>query len=323
MSEDQSGVASGARADALSWAFLLALGVIWGASFSATSVAVEETPPLTVAAARLGIGAVLLMAVSVVATGGPPAPRGREGRRFWAFAFAAAAFSNAVPFALLAWAQGGGVDSGLAAIFMAATPLIVLPLAAWFAPGDRMTVIKTIGFCIGFLGVAVLIGVDALSGLGGDASEVLMQLACLAAASCYAIGAVALKRARVTDPIGFAALTLVLAALIAAPLALIFEQPWEVAWTGDALLALGYLGALPTALAMLMLLTVIRRAGPTFLSMVNYMVPLWGMAFGVVFLKEDAPPSAPIALALILTGVAVSQGAHRTIGAQLRRARSR
>ncbi len=307
------------RPDRLSWAILIALGVIWGASFSFTSVAVRDLPPISVAAIRLVLGALLLAPIAVAMAGGLPSPRGRDGKRIWLFALGAAVFSNAGPFALLAWAQDGHIASGLAAIFMAATPLIVLPLAAWLVAGERMTTTKTIGFVVGFAGVAILIGVDALGGLGGGWIEILAQLACLGAATGYAIGAVVIKRAPPTHPMGYAALTLVLAAVIAAPIALIADRPFEIEWTLESAFAMLYLGALPTALAMLLLLTVIRRRGPTFLAMVNYQVPVWGMTFGVVFLGEEAPAQAPMALAIILAGVAISQGAHRALLQRLRR----
>lgn len=317
---EERGVRAASGVDWISWGLVALLGVIWGASFSFTSVAVQDLPPISVAAARLAIGALILVPLSYLLADGLPAPRGAEGRRIWLFALGAAFFSNAAPFSLLSWAQTEHVQSGLAAIFMSATPLIVLPLAAWLVPGERMTLTKTIGFAIGVAGVAVLVGADALGGIGGGWIEIVAQLACLGAASGYAIGSVLLKRAPATHPLGFAALTLIFAAMMAAPIALLSERPFDAAWSLKSGLAILYLGVLPTAIAMVLLLKVIKRAGPTFLSLVNYQVPIWGMTFGVLFLEETAPEAAPLALVIILTGVAIAQGAGRVVMRRIRRA---
>lgn len=306
------------KPDWLSWALLVILAVIWGGSFTFTALAVRELPPITVAACRLGIAACVLFPIAYAIGGGAPSWRGETNRRIWLHAFGAAAAANAIPFSLLGWAQDGRIDSSLAAIFMAATPLIVLPLAARFVPGERLTAQKVIGFGVGFIGVALLIGVDALGGVGGDVVEILAQFACLGAATGYAIGSIIVKRAPATDPISFGALTVGLAALLAAPVALIVEQPFASPWRIEALGPVLWLGLAPTAMAMVLLMIVIRRRGPTFLGLVNYQVPVWGLIFGVAFLGETAPPQTPAALAAILGGVALSQGAHRPVIARLK-----
>lgn len=305
------------KRDLLSWAILIALAIIWGGSFTFTTLAAKDLPPITIAAARLAIGAALLLLIAALRHA--PAA-GAINRQAWLFALGGAFFSNAAPFTLLAWAQSGHVDSSLAAIFMATTPLVVLPLAAAFVPGERMTLTKTLGFTAGFVGVALLIGVEALGGLGGSWIQILAQCACILAASGYAIGSVLLRLAPAIDPIVLSARTLLLAAILAVPVAFLAEAPQDAAWTMRSTLAVLYLGVLPTALAMFLLLIVIRRRGPTFLSLVNFQVPVWGMIFGIVFLKETAPAQAPLALILILGGVAIAQGLHRPL---LRRWRAR
>ncbi|MCI4665447.1 MAG: DMT family transporter [Neomegalonema sp.] len=297
------------RVDWLSWALLALLGVIWGGSFTLTTVAVRDLPPISVAAARLIIGAVVLTPLAFWAAGPPPQPFARTGKRLWLFALGSAVLSNALPFTLLSWAQKGHIDSSLAAIFMATTPLITLPIAARFVASERLSGVKAAGFLIGLFGVALLIGLDVLEGLGAGGFALLAQLACLGAAACYASGSVLAKRAPAAHPLTFGALALICAATLLTPIALMFEAPLSAPWTWRAALAVIWLGVVPTALAMFLLLTVIRRRGPTFFVLVNYQVPVWGMVFGVVFLGETLPAEAPAALAIILIGVAVSQGA--------------
>lgn len=299
------------RPDAIAWALLIALGVIWGGSFATTGAAVRELPPLTVAAARLAIGAALLIPLSFLVGGGMPSIRTDQGRRLWLAALGCAFFANAAPFTLLAWAQTE-ISSGLAGVLMAGLPLINLPLAAWLVPGENMTGPKVVGVVIGFFGVAILIGVDALAQFGGGGALALVaQLACLLAATGYATGAIIARLAPRAHPVSFGAATILLAAIMLAPFAFALESPgvlWSGALSAAAQLSILFLGLFPTALAVIMLYAVVQRASTGFLSLVNYQVPVWAMVFGALLLGESVPPQTPFALVLILLGVAVTQG---------------
>lgn len=304
-----------ARPDLLAWSLVVGLGLIWGASFATTGAAVREAPPLTVACARLAIAAALLVPLAYAFAGGLPTWRTDRDRRVWRAAIGCAFLANAAPFALLSWAQTE-ISSGLAGVFMASLPLITPALAVWLIPGERFTRERLVGVSIGFAGVAALIGYDAFSELGaGGAIELLAQLACLLAATGYALGAIVARLGPGAHPVSFGAATMTAAALMLAPFVLIFEWPGAGGWSGElswaGWLSVLYLGVFPTALAIVMLYEVVRRAGPTFLSLVNYMVPLWAVLFGALMLGESVPPQTPVALALILGGVAISEGLWR------------
>jgi len=248
------------------WVRLAALGLIWGASFTAVGVAIDDYEPLTIAAIRLIIAALILVPIALWRHGVP------SDARIWLFALIAAIVSNALPFTLLNWGQKF-IASSVAGVFMAALPLIVLPLSHFFVPGQTMSMRKIVGLTLGFVGVLLLIGLDALSQLGGGGYQLLAQLA----------------------------------AIIATPIALSVEgMPEFSGWVG--LGALLYLGAVPTALAMVVLLVILDKAGPLFLSLVNYQVPVWAIVFGAIFLGEEIPARLGVALLMILIGVAISQG---------------
>ena len=172
-------------------------------------------------------------------------------------------------------------------------------------PGERLTVRKSLGFLIGFAGVIVLIGPEAFSATGAD-GELQGRLACLAAAGCYAVSSVTMRRLPAVDPVGLSAITLLIGAVFVVSAAIVVEgpPPSPSLW-GWFLLAL--LGLIPTAAANLLRVLVIRSAGPTFMSLTNYQVPLWSVALGVIFLGEPFRASLLIALVLILAGVALSQ----------------
>ncbi len=299
------------------WLMLGALGVIWGSSFMAVSVAVRTTGPLTVAAGRIAIGAVLLLILLRLRGISLPALGAADGKKVWAAALGLGSFSMALPFFLLSWGQQY-VASGFAGVTMATVPLLVLPLAHFLVPGDGMSRRKFIGMVLGFIGVAVLIGPDAFTSLGGQL-EPVARLACFTAAACYAVGSIITRLAPKVDPIAFATAATVLAAIIIVPIALIVEgAPLSMGRT--SLIAIIFLGAIPTAMANLLLVGVIRSAGPTFMSLVNYQVPLWSVLFGAIFLQEILPTRAFAALALIMLGLGISQLA--TIQRMVRGARN-
>lgn len=296
------------------WILLAILGLIWGSSFAGAKYALLGFEPLTIAAGRIALGALLLTGVSYALGHGLPKITGAADRRIWLHALGMALFSNVVPFSLLNWGQQY-VDSGFAGISMAVVPLFVLPLAHFLIPGDRMTILKTIGFCLGFVGVLILIGPAAL--VAGDADLVAFgRLACVAASCCYATGAIITRLSPQVHPIAFASAGLVLGALIAVPLALWVEGlPEMSAQEPIALAALVYLGVFPTALATFMLVYIISTVSPTFLSLVNYQVPVWAAILGVVLLAETLPAAFLAALALILCGLAISQFGPKRLAA--------
>ncbi|MCA0857128.1 DMT family transporter [Phaeobacter italicus] len=295
---------------AANWAKLLFLGVIWGASFMAVTVALQGFGPMSIAALRI-FSAALCLLVLVYAMGiGLPSPRTRDGRIIWACALGMGFFTNALPFSLLSWGQTY-VASGFAGVCMAVVPLFVLPLAHVLVPGEQMTLRRTISFLIGFAGVVVLIGLDAFRSAGTD-FESLARLACLGASLCYAIGSIITRLCPQVNMLSLSAAALSCGALIIVPAALWQEGLPRNLPPRDALLAVAYLGLVPTALAQVLLVQVARSAGPAFLSTVNYQVPVWAVLFGALILNESLPPQLFAALALILGGLVLSRApAHR------------
>lgn len=285
------------------WVRLAALGVIWGGAFPLVEVALEGFESLTLAATRLTLGAALLVPLSY-RYGGLP----KDGR-VWLFALGVAVFSNLLPFSLLSWGQTY-VTGGVAGVFMAVMPLVALPMSHLMVPGERMTARGTLGLAIGFVGVLVLVGFNTLASLGGAGIEVLAQLACLAATVCYVSGSITIKRAPKTHPIGFAAAAMLLATAIAIPAAFAVEGAPSIP-TLPSVVAMAALALGPTALALMLMLKILSTAGPPFLSLVNYQVPVWATVFGALFLGEAISARLGMALVLILFGVAVSQGLIR------------
>lgn len=283
-----------------SWGMVATLGLVWGATFLFIELALEGITPFWLAAGRIGFAALLAVAIWQV----------RGGRLFltqetgWAALAVAGLFNSAVPFMLLSWGQQT-VTSGFAGVSMASGALIMLPLAHVFVPGERITLRRTIGMLVGFVGVAVLLGGQAFVS-SGDPMEPYGRLACFGAATCYAISSVLMRRLPPVDPFGLAAMALVFGSLLVIPAALVVEGPPPLPDT-RTLWIVALLGLIPTAGANMLRILVIRSAGPVFMSLVSYQVPMWSVILGIVMLGEPFRPALLLAMGLILLGVLVSQ----------------
>lgn len=278
------------------WLSIFALGLIWGGTFMVVSIALQGYGPLTVACARTTLGAVALL--TLMAALRRPMP----SRAALPFIAIIGVLNTALPFALLSWGQQF-VPSAFAGISMAALPLFVLPLAHFFTD-EALSLRRGLGVIIGFSGALVLIGPGVLR--LGTGMEPLGQLACLGATICYASASIMTRRCPPVDPITLAAMTLVVGSVLLVPSMLAVEgvPGWTDTRTGLAILFLGFV---PTALAALLRVMVIRSAGSVFMTLVNYQVPLWSVFFGWAILDEALPLTFFAALALILCGVSVSQ----------------
>lgn len=285
----------------LDYLLLLALSAIWGSSFLFIKLAVATIPPMTLVAARLGLAALGLL-LFLRATG----QRLPRDGAIWRGFLVVAVVGNVVPFFLINWGEVT-VDSSLAAILLATMPLATVLLAHVFTADERLTPTKGAGVVVGFGGIVVLVGPDALAGFG---REVVSQLAIAAAACGYAATTVFVRRSRLVDlpPAVNSAGVLVTAALVAVPLALVADRPWTLPMpSGQSLLAVVVLALLCTSAAFLILFRLLSTTGATFVSLLNYMAPLFGVFWGALVLSEPLHLDALGALGLILLGLALAQ----------------
>jgi len=279
-----------------SYAMVGSLVLIWGTTFLLVKFALEEASATLVAAARILIGGAALIPFAILT--GRKIPRGR-GR--WISGIAIGVFSLTIPMSLLAWAQQV-VPSGVAGVYMAVIPLLVLPLAHVFSPGERMTPRKLSGFMIGFTGVLLLLGWETLMALGS--TDGLAQLACLGATLSYAVGSIMTRRTPPTDPIALSALGFVVGGLLILPFAV-------AAWPTEALSMRTWaiflvIGVVSTGMAMILRVKIITSVGSVFMSGVGYLVPITALAVGVMFAGEILIWSDLVACAFILAGLAVA-----------------
>jgi drug/metabolite transporter (DMT)-like permease len=279
---------------------LVALAAIWGSSFMFIKVAVRELTPGEVVFGRVLVGALVLLPAVPFTVGWP---RLRSELRRYALSFVVLGLFNAsLPFWLLAWSEKR-LDSGLAAVLQASTPLFTALIALGFSRGDRVTGGRLAGVVIGFLGVVLLVGAQP----NGD---VLSALAVLGCAVCYAGSAIyAGVRLRRASPIIISFGTLLVATLTMLPLGaaqLPDHMPgWKVIGSVIAL------GALGLSIAYLLYFGLIAGAGASYAVLVTYLVPALALGYGALFLGESVTASAIGGLVLILAGVALGTGTLR------------
>jgi len=213
---------------------------------------------------------------------------------------------NCMPFWFITTGQRS-IDSALAGILMAIMPLATLLLAHFFVTGESMTRNRVAGFLLGFAGIVALMGPAALAGLGGSPLQVLAQFSVLAGALCYAVNGIMIRVMLKGDVMVASAAIIAAAAVVSVPVALVVDQPWRLSPSADAVWLLLWIGIGPTAIATLVHLKLISSAGPTFMSLINYCIPVVATFFGVTLLGEEPGVNAYTGLLLILSGIALSQ----------------
>lgn len=290
-------------------AILIALSIIWGSAFMLVKVVLEEVPPMTLVAGRL-LGAFLFLWAALLLTG-RSLPRSRA---MWGTFILLGVVNNVFPFTFLTWGQQH-IDSSVAAILVASMPLFTV-IMAHFWINERMTVEKAVGVLVGFGGVFLLIG-GSLRDLTG--SSTLGQLAVIAGASGYAFGTVfARHRLRDMDPIELATGQTLVATIVAIPLALAIDQPFDLAISTKTGLAWATLGVVPSAIAYLLFFSLIKRVTATQASMVGYLIPITAVFMGAFVLDERLAATSFAGLALIIAGVWVVNGGGTWLAQRVR-----
>lgn len=286
-------------------ALLVLVAGLWSSSFLLIKVALPAFPPFTLAAARLAIGAAVLLPFALRA-GGPRLDAQTVGAMIFV-----GLFGNALPFTLIGWGELR-VDSALAAVMMGVMPISTLVMAHLVFADERLTRGRLLGVTLGFAGVLTLVGWQALAGAGGDVAH---ELAVLGGAFSYAVATVFTRRfVRRTGPV-MAAGAVLAGSLALLPMALTEARPWADGVTLEAGAALLTLGLLPTGLAALIYFHLVKTLGASRFAQVNFLIPVFGVVWGTLFLDERPGMRLFVALALILLGLVLVTRRERRPGA--------
>src|SRR5882757_7694402 len=276
-------------------ALLVALATLWGASYTFIRIGVATIPPITFIAGRTAIAGLLLLAI--MRWRGVTMPTDAATWRRFLFQ---AGLNSVIPWTMLAWGERT-LDAGLATILNSTSPIFTFFLTLIVTRHEALTARKLFGVAAGMAGICLIVGVQALAGLG---EQLTAQIVIVVAAICYAGAAIFSRGFANLDPMAPAAGSLISGAAILIPLSLVVDRPWTLVPSAASLLALVGLAVFSTAFAFAIYFRLIQTIGSVGTTAQAYLrVPI-GVALGVVFLGESLTPTVWIGLACVVAAVA-------------------
>ena len=284
------------------WGMLVTLSIVWGGTFFFQEIAVQELPVFTIVSIRVLIAALLLWAVTALTANTLP-----SGVKIWGALFLLALVNNVIPFTLIVWGQQE-ISSGLAAILNATVPLFTVVIAHFVTTDEKLTRAKFAGVIIGLVGVVVIIGEDALEGVG---ISVLAQLAVLVASLAYTFGGLYGRKIQAMGltPLGISTGQLIASSVILIPVALLVDEPWTLSLPGtEIIIAVIALASVSTAFAYILFFRILATAGATNLMLVTFLIPVSALALGILILGEVLETRHIVGLLCIGAGLAAIDG---------------
>lgn len=273
---------------------LFALALLWGSSYLFIRVAVAEIPPLTLIAARVAIASLFLLAVLGVS--GVRLPKGRE---VWGALLVQALLGNVAAWTILAWGQQH-IDSGLASVLNSTSPIFVFFISLCLGGGEALGARRLLGAGLGVAGVALIVGLEALDGLGRALAG---QGAALFGAFLYGCAALYGRRFSHLPAMATAAGTMIWSSAVLIPASLLIDRPWRLSPSPDALGAALALGVFCTGAALLLYFRLIRTLGAMGVASQAYLRAGVGVLLGAALLGEQVAPTTGAGLLAVLLGV--------------------
>lgn len=289
--------ATAGKAPNLSFEILLLglLAFLWGSSYLFIKVAVETIPPFTLIAVRVAIAGIFLLAVMW----GQGARLPADGKT-WHLLLIQAFFTSIAPWTMVAWGQQY-VDSALAGVLNSTSPIFVFFITFFFIRHEAVSGRKLAGALLGIAGVVLIVGVDALRGLG---QEVAAQLAVLLAALLYGVAAIHGKRFSHLSPTVTAAGTMICATACLVPLSVLVDRPWTLSPSSLSLLSAVALAIFCTGGALLIYFRLVKTLGPMGVASQAYLRAGVSVMLGVVILGEQITVVVGLGLLAAVLGVA-------------------
>ena len=285
------------RPGAFEFALIGLTVLIWGTAFAAIKISVLDIGAMWTATGRVVIGFIALVPVCFIT--GIQFPR---TMRIWLLITAVAILNMVVPFLMISWSMNH-IESGIGALLLGTTPIIAMILGHFFTKDEQINRYRLLAVVLGVSGVALVVGQDALSGIG--ASALLAQIAIIASGTCYVCAGIIMRRIDI-KPIPFTTLALGIGSALLLILTFVFEgmpkTPGDNTW-----IALIWLGLLPTGLAYVLRFYLVRKVGIATFSVGMNSVPVFGIIAGAVLLNETIEAITIIALALVICGLFVAR----------------
>ncbi len=277
------------------------MSAIWGSAFFAIKISVESINPISVGSFRLIIGALILFLFYKYKN-----LNFIYSKKIIFKIFLIGLIGNFIPFSLISWSELY-IQSNTAGLLLSVGPILTLIFSHFFTKDDKFTFLKFISIIIGLIGVLLIFDLKSLFFYSYQSSNILPKLAIIAAAFGYVISSILAYDLKNLNSITLTTFVTIFAATTSIPFLLYFEFQSFSSYSFNSVISLLYLGAFPTALAFLIRFYIISKAGPIFLSYVAYLIPVFAVLWGYIFLNEKISSNTFLGVVLILIGVFISQ----------------
>ena len=277
----------------IDYALLTILALIWSSAFFNIKIATYSYGPVTIAFLRTFFGAIPVVGICLVKK-----IKIEAFSKDW-YWFAAIGMVNLViPFFLIAYGVQK-VQSNLAAILMASTPLSATVLAHLFTKNEKINLIKFLGVLVGFSGIVFLFSDNTLI----NENNFTYALLILVGSTFYVIGGLLTLKVSNKKNENVTASILIWGTLFLIPITAFTEKPWNLNPSTDSTISLVYLGVVATGLAWLLRFKILKNNGLVFQAQVAYLIPIFGIILGYIFLKELITPKVLVAVAAVIIGI--------------------
>ena len=280
---------------------LILLSAIWGSAFFAIKISVETINPFTVASLRLIIGSIILFLYFKYKD-----LKFIYSKKIIFQIFLIGLIGNFIPFSLISWSEMY-IQSNTAGLLLSVAPILTLIFSHFLTKDDKFSLLKFLSIIIGLIGVLFIFDIQNLIYNSDSSKFIIPKLFIIIAAIGYVISSILAYNMRHMNSVTLTTFVTIFAALISIPFLIYFEFKSISSYSLNSMISLFYLGAFPTALAFLIRFHIIAKAGPIFLSYVAYLIPVFAILWGYIFLNEKINSSTLVGVILILLGVFISQ----------------
>ena len=277
----------------IDYALLAILALIWSSAFFNIKIATYSYGPVTIALLRTFFGAIPVVGICLIKK-----IKIEAFSKDWYWFAAIGMINLVIPFFLIAYGVQK-VQSNLAAILMASTPLSATVLAHFFTSNEKINLTKTFGVLLGFSGIVFLFSDDILINENNFFSALIIFFA----STFYVIGGLLTLKISNKKNENVTASILIWATLFLIPITIFTEQPWNLNPSMESIISVIYLGVVATGLAWLLRFRILINNGLVFQAQVAYLIPIFGIILSYIFLKEIITPKVLVAVVAIIIGI--------------------
>ncbi len=286
-----------AKPQASDLVLLILVAVIWGSSLTAIKLVVDDLGAMWTAAARVGIGFAVVLPFFLFKVQWP-----KSMAAWWSLTLVAL-LNMVIPFILVSWSMKH-IDAGIGALLLGTTPFVAMVMGHFLTQDERITTYKIVAVMLAVSGIAILAGADALRGIG--AAAIFAQLAVILSGACY-VSAGFLMRRMDLNPVAFTTLALGIGTAMLVAVSWFWVRLPQNLPAGSDLIALVWLGVVPTGLAYVLRYFLVRRVGVSTFALAMNAVPIFGIIIAAAVLGEAVAWTTLLALGLVLTGLMVAR----------------